>query len=351
MPIRSRTESVSRSGAFSSSGPGQRGGTEPHTDPGRYQKEHLARELAAVLRQAVVQGRVERLVLVAAPGTLDDLRAAMPAIVADRVGSRLTRISCGSIRRIWRSSWRRIFSGRPDRKGSLTHGHRQGGHRRCRHDGHRNRHQSRRARPRRAAGGQQRRPAREGDRDGKAPFRPFGGEGPARRLPGRCSAGAAGDGAGPRPAALLSSRDRGRLRGLRPQGRDPGQAVADARARHAGRHQHELPARLRSRPPRGTARAVPGPALFQPRPGQPDRRGGAGRGDGGSRRSRRRSPSASRPARRRCVATTATALPSTASFAPTPTRRSAPSTRARARPPRSTWWPRRCWVLRPARSR
>ncbi len=72
--------------AFSSSGPGQRSGMEPHTDPQRYEKESFARELAQMLREAVVQGQVERLVLVAAPRTLGDLRALMPAQVAEKVG-------------------------------------------------------------------------------------------------------------------------------------------------------------------------------------------------------------------------------------------------------------------------
>lgn len=71
--------------AFSSAGPGQRSGMEPHTDPQRYEKEQFARELAEMLREAVVQGQVERLVLVAAPRTLGDLRAALAAPVAERV--------------------------------------------------------------------------------------------------------------------------------------------------------------------------------------------------------------------------------------------------------------------------
>ena len=93
------------------------------------------------------------------------------------------------------------------------------------------------------------------------------------------------------------------------------------RRRGTGRDQHELPAGRRPRPARRATRAVSGPALFQPGGGQPDRRGGPGRSapatatvehGAGVLRSQRQAAAA--------LPGLATALPSTASSAPTPTR-------------------------------
>ena len=51
---------------------------EPPTDPQRYAKYEFARELAERLEEAVHAHRFERLVLVAAPKTLGDLRELLP---------------------------------------------------------------------------------------------------------------------------------------------------------------------------------------------------------------------------------------------------------------------------------
>jgi protein required for attachment to host cells len=58
---------------------------EPPTDPQRYAKYEFARELAERLEEAVHAHRFERLVLVAAPKTLGDLRELLPDPVKSRV--------------------------------------------------------------------------------------------------------------------------------------------------------------------------------------------------------------------------------------------------------------------------
>ncbi len=54
---------------------------EPDTDPKRVEKERFARHLAGLLEQELHRGRFNELVLVAAPRTIGDLRAAL----SDRV--------------------------------------------------------------------------------------------------------------------------------------------------------------------------------------------------------------------------------------------------------------------------
>lgn len=61
---------------FDSAGAG-RHAVAPHTDYLRYEKDKFAHEVAALLEQAGTAQRFDRLVLVAPPRTLGDLRAAM----------------------------------------------------------------------------------------------------------------------------------------------------------------------------------------------------------------------------------------------------------------------------------
>jgi protein required for attachment to host cells len=71
--------------SFDSSGLGGRHAMEPPTDPQRYAKYEFARELAEHLEEAVHAHRFNRLVLVAAPKTLGDLRELLPDPVKARV--------------------------------------------------------------------------------------------------------------------------------------------------------------------------------------------------------------------------------------------------------------------------
>ncbi len=77
--------------AFNSSGLGQRSAMEPHTDPQRLEKERFARTLAEILQSEVTEVGIERLILVAAPRTLGDLRAVLPAVVAERVAEEIDK--------------------------------------------------------------------------------------------------------------------------------------------------------------------------------------------------------------------------------------------------------------------
>ncbi len=70
--------------SFDSGGQG-RHAMEPPTDPQRYAKFAFARELAARLEEAAHAGRFARLVLVAAPKTLGDLRELLPDPVRTKV--------------------------------------------------------------------------------------------------------------------------------------------------------------------------------------------------------------------------------------------------------------------------
>jgi protein required for attachment to host cells len=71
--------------SFDSSGLGGRHAMQPPTDPQRYAKYEFARELAARLEEAARDGRFTRLVLVAAPKTLGDLRELLPGLVKAKV--------------------------------------------------------------------------------------------------------------------------------------------------------------------------------------------------------------------------------------------------------------------------
>ena len=70
--------------SFDSGGHG-RHAMEPPTDPQRYAKFEFARDLAEQLETAAAEDRFARLVLVAAPQTLGDLRELLPKNVQERV--------------------------------------------------------------------------------------------------------------------------------------------------------------------------------------------------------------------------------------------------------------------------
>lgn len=69
---------------------------EPTSDPHREQKRRFAQDLAETLGRELAAGRYDRLVVVAPPVTLGDLRAALPAqvgkVVAGEVAKDLTKI-------------------------------------------------------------------------------------------------------------------------------------------------------------------------------------------------------------------------------------------------------------------
>jgi protein required for attachment to host cells len=69
---------------FDSVGQG-RHAKEPPTDPRRHLKQNFARDMAALLAKASGQGAFDRLVVVAPPQALGDLRAALPAAVCAKV--------------------------------------------------------------------------------------------------------------------------------------------------------------------------------------------------------------------------------------------------------------------------
>lgn len=81
--------------SFSSHGYG-RSAIEAHSDPHRELKTHFAHHLANVLAHELQQGRYQRLILVAAPVTLGDLRTAISshvhATVIGEIAHDLTKI-------------------------------------------------------------------------------------------------------------------------------------------------------------------------------------------------------------------------------------------------------------------
>ena len=80
--------------SYSSHGPG-RSAIEAHTDPHRELKVIFANHLAEVLAHELKQGSYDRLILVASPVTLGDLRKAISikvrAKVAGEIGQDLTK--------------------------------------------------------------------------------------------------------------------------------------------------------------------------------------------------------------------------------------------------------------------
>jgi protein required for attachment to host cells len=64
---------------------GQRHGMEPRTDPQRYAEYAFARDLSDHLEKAANEHRFDRLVLVAAPKALGDLRDLLPKAVHGKI--------------------------------------------------------------------------------------------------------------------------------------------------------------------------------------------------------------------------------------------------------------------------
>ena len=86
--------------SFSSHGPG-RSAYEPHTDPHRGLKTKFAHQLAETLARELEHKNYDRLIIVAAPGTLGDLRTALSAQVRAKVvgeiAQDLTKIPNGEV--------------------------------------------------------------------------------------------------------------------------------------------------------------------------------------------------------------------------------------------------------------
>jgi protein required for attachment to host cells len=76
--------------SFDSGGQG-RHAMEPPTDSKRHEKGVFAKEIADMLRAEQVKGAFDRLVVVAAPATLGDLRTAMSKELADAVTGELDK--------------------------------------------------------------------------------------------------------------------------------------------------------------------------------------------------------------------------------------------------------------------
>jgi protein required for attachment to host cells len=90
-PAPSREIASDRPGrTFDSAGQGRHAKEEP-TDPHRYEKQRFAHTLAERLEAAVDRNRVERLVIVAPPRLLGDLRAAMSGSLRRAVASEVDK--------------------------------------------------------------------------------------------------------------------------------------------------------------------------------------------------------------------------------------------------------------------
>lgn len=76
--------------SFDSGGQG-RHAMEPATDPQRHAKFEFARDLALRLEKAAARHRFERLVLVAAPQALGDLRELLPKSVQGRITAEIDK--------------------------------------------------------------------------------------------------------------------------------------------------------------------------------------------------------------------------------------------------------------------
>ena len=76
--------------SFDSGGEG-RHAMEPSTDPQRYAKYEFARDLAELLEKAANEHRFERLVLVAAPKALGNLRELLPKTVRGKVTAEIDK--------------------------------------------------------------------------------------------------------------------------------------------------------------------------------------------------------------------------------------------------------------------
>jgi protein required for attachment to host cells len=80
-----------RPGRYRDNGPQQRSAIDPSTDPQRHAKREFAQDVADWLDQAALEGRFDRLVLVAAPGALGNIRSAMSPHSVDRVWRELDK--------------------------------------------------------------------------------------------------------------------------------------------------------------------------------------------------------------------------------------------------------------------
>lgn len=102
-PAPSREIASDRPGRTFDSGGAGRHAKVPPTDPHRYEKERFARTLAERLHTGVTRREVERLVLVAPPQLLGDLRATMSAASKDAIrgelGKDLTKLSPPELQR------------------------------------------------------------------------------------------------------------------------------------------------------------------------------------------------------------------------------------------------------------
>lgn len=76
--------------SFASAGPGRRR-MQPGTDPHRQAKFNFAKELVAFLDEGHKRNRFDRLILVASPKALGDLRALLPIPVRNLVSGELDK--------------------------------------------------------------------------------------------------------------------------------------------------------------------------------------------------------------------------------------------------------------------
>ena len=82
---RNREIASDRAGrSFDRAGEG-RHGMEPGTDPQRHEQQQFALEIARLLEDHYNKGDFERLVLIASPGMLGDLRSNLPELLRERV--------------------------------------------------------------------------------------------------------------------------------------------------------------------------------------------------------------------------------------------------------------------------
>ena len=81
----SRDINADRPGRSFDSGGQGRHAMEPSTDPNRHQKFNFAKEVASMIAKAHHARRFDRLVMIAPPATLGDLRSALPKTVTNVV--------------------------------------------------------------------------------------------------------------------------------------------------------------------------------------------------------------------------------------------------------------------------